>query len=83
MLFAGNEFQEIVLKHYGHITYQKGAWIPEEDSILLAPKELAYIDLCVSATPLAFISCECMRTPLQLMKKMLYWQCTDWCADCR
>ena len=54
MLFAGNEFQEIVLKYYGHITHQKGAWIPEKDSILLAPKELAYIDLCVSATPLGF-----------------------------
>ena len=83
MLFAGTEFQEIVLKHYGHITHQKGAWISEKDSILLVPKELAYIDLCVSVTPLAPISCECIRTPLELMKQMLYWQCADRYADCR
>ena len=48
MLFAADEFQEIALKHYAHITHQKGAWNPEKDNILLAPRELAYVDLCVS-----------------------------------
>jgi len=48
MLFAADEFQEMVLKYYAHITHQKGAWIPEKASALLTPKELAYIDLSVS-----------------------------------
>ena len=53
MLFAGDEFQEIVLKYYAHITHRKGAWIPEKDNVLLTPRELAYVDLCVSLAPLA------------------------------
>ena len=53
MLFAGDEFQEIVLKYYAYITHQKGAWIPEKDSNLVTPKELAYVDLCVSPAPVA------------------------------
>ena len=70
MLFAGDEFQEVVLRYYAHITHQKGAWIPEEDGILLAQKELACIDLCVITAPLAFNHCECLRIPLQLMKRI-------------
>ena len=67
MLFAGDESQQIVMKYYAHITHQKGAWIPEKDSILLAPRELAYVDLCVSPALPALIQCECIRIPLQLI----------------
>ena len=55
MHFAGDEFQQVLLRYYGHITHQKGAWIPEKDNILLTPEELAYIDLCVSPARLALL----------------------------
>ena len=46
MPFATEEFQEVVLAYYGHITRQKGTWIPNKAAVLVTPKELAYIDLC-------------------------------------
>ena len=48
MLFAAEEFQAVALAYYGHITRQRGAWTPDKAAVLLTPKELAYIDFCVS-----------------------------------
>lgn len=39
--------REVVLAYYGHITRQKGTWNPDKATVLVTPKELAYIDLCV------------------------------------
>lgn len=47
MPFATEEFLEVVLAYYEHITRQKGTWIPNKAAVLVTPKELAYIDLGV------------------------------------
>ena len=52
MLFAAWAFQEVALAYYAHITRQRGAWNPDKATVLLTPKELAYVDLCVSVSTL-------------------------------
>ena len=51
VLFAAKDFQEVVLAYYAHITRQKGVWTPDKATVLLTPKELAYVDLCVNGIP--------------------------------